>query len=87
MGEEERNGALDSALLMDEVDVVGVEVVNRYLGHELRELIELGLSFTPVVAIGPAVCKSLDVGQGGASNPWLLINDFIREVCQCKFLL
>ena len=87
MGEEERNGTLDSALLVDEVDVVGVEVVNRYLGHELGKLVEFSLSFTPVVATGPAICKSFDVGQWWPSDPRLLINDFIGEVCQCKFLL
>ena len=81
MGEEKWDGVLHRARLMDEVDIVGVESVDGYVGGMMRERVQTGFFLPPVVLILPVLDKTFKFNERYATHPWLLVDDLVGKVC------
>ena len=63
MKKEKRDGVLDCAWLMDEMNVICAVAIYPNLCCILRKLIQFGFHLTPVEFIALIVNKSLNIGQ------------------------
>ena len=87
MNKEKRDGILDCAWLMDEVDIICVVVIYADLCYVLRKFIQLCFDRPPVESLLPVESEPFYIGQRGPMRPWLSIGSFVRKVCQRKLLL
>lgn len=87
MREQQWDGILDLAPLVDEMHIICVEPIDVDFRREVRQLIQLGFVLAPVVAIGPVFGQPLDLFHGWAAQPGFSVRKVVGEVEDREFLL
>ena len=90
MDEEQGDGVLDLAPLMEKVDIVRAKVIDGDLSRVLREIIvEIGFGLPPGIIVRPVVDKAFDVSEWNSTTPRVLVlGDVVgRQVSEKEFLL